>query len=65
MFRKTLKKKYVRSRELKDAEEAEMILVEALEDYSRHRIHSSIEYTTLDEFAKSWQKTNSREIANR
>ena len=46
LFHKTLKKEYVRSREFKDAEEAEMVLVEALEDYNRHRIHSSRVHNT-------------------
>ena len=38
--------------EFKDAEEAEVALLEALDDYNRHRIHSAIGYATPDEFAK-------------
>ena len=64
-FHKTLKKEYVWPHEFKDAEEAEVTLLEALDDYNRHRIHSAIGYATPDEFAKRWEKTNPQEVANR
>ena len=64
-FHKTLKKEYVWPYEFKDAEEAEVVLLEALDDYNRHRIHSAIGYTTPDEFAKRWEKANPQEVANR
>ena len=46
-------------------EEAEVILLEALEDYNRHRIHSAIGYVTPDEFARQGEKKNPQEAANR
>ena len=64
-FHKTLKKEYVWPHEFKDAEEAEVALLEALDDYNRHRVHSAIGYATPDEFAKRWEKTNPQEVANR
>ena len=47
-FHKTLKKEYVWPHEFKDAEEAEVALLEAPDDYNRHRIHSAIGYATPD-----------------
>ena len=40
-------------------------ILEALDDYNRHRIHSVIGYATPDEFAKRWEKINPQEVANR
>ena len=64
-FHKTLKKEYVWPHEFKDAEEAEVTLLEALDGYNRHMIHSAIGYATPDEFAKRWEKANPQEVANR
>ena len=35
-----------------------MTLLEALDDYNRHRIHFVIGYATPDELAKRWEKAN-------
>ena len=64
-FHKTLKKEYVWPHEFKDAEEAEVALLDALDDYNRNRIHSAIGYLTPDEFARRWAKENLQEVANR
>ena len=42
-----------------------MALLEALDDYNRHRIHSATGYATPDGFAKRWEKANPQEVANR
>ena len=64
-FHKMLKKEYVWPHGFKYAEWAEVVLLEALDDYNRHRIHSAIGYATPDEFAKRWEKANPQEVANR
>ena len=64
-FHRMPKKEYVWPHEFKDAEEAEVALLEELDDYNLHRIHSAIGYATPDEFAKRWEKTNPQEVANR
>ena len=64
-FHKTLKKEYAWPHEFKDAEEAEVALLGALDDYNRHRIHSAIGYAPPDAFAKRWEKANPQEVANR
>ena len=64
-FHKTLKKEYAWPHEFKDAEVVEVAPLEALDDYNRHRIRSSIGYATPDEFAKRWEKANPQEVANR
>ena len=64
-FYKTLKKEYVWPHEFKDVEEAEVALLEALDDYNRHRIHPVMGYATPDGFAKRWEKANPQEAASR
>ena len=64
-FHKALKKEYVWPHEFKDAEEAEVTLLDALDGYNRHRIHSAIGYATPDEFAKRWEKANPQGVASR
>ena len=64
-FHKTLKKEYAWPHEFKDAEVVEVVPLEALDDYNRHRIRSAIGYATPDEFAKRWEKANPQVVANR
>ena len=64
-FHKTPKKEYVWPREFQNVEEAEVTRLDALDDYNRNRIHSSLGYLTPDEFAKRWEKENPQEVANR
>lgn len=62
---KALKKDYVWSRGFQNAEEAEVTLLEVLDDYNRNKIHSAIGYETPDEFVGRWEKENQQGVANR
>ena len=64
-FHKALKKEYVWPHEFKDAEEAGVTLLDALDGYNRHMIHFAIGYATPDEFAKRWEKANPQGVASR
>ena len=57
-FHKTLKKEYIWPREFANYQEAERIIAEAIADYNKERIHSSIGYMTPAEFAELWEMTN-------
>ena len=57
-FHKTLKKEYIWPHEFANYQEAERIIAEALADYNKERIHSSIGYMTPAEFAELWEMTN-------
>lgn len=57
-FHKTLKKEYIWPREFANYQEAERVIAEALADYNKERIHSSIGYMTPAEFAELWEMTN-------
>ena len=57
-FHKTLKKEYIWPHEFANYQEAEKIIAEAIADYNKERIHSSIGYMTPAEFAELWEMTN-------
>ena len=57
-FHKTLKKEYIWPHEFANYQEAEKIIAEAIADYNKERIHSSIGYMTPAEFVELWEMTN-------
>ncbi len=55
-FHKTLKRKYIWPRDSQDYQEAERAIEEALVDYNRRRIHSSLGYLTPMEYMDAWKR---------
>ena len=58
LFHKILKKEYIWPHEFANYQETEKIIAEAIADYNKEQIHSSIGYMTPAEFAKLWEMTN-------
>ena len=60
-FHKTLKKEYIWPYDFRTYQEAELVIRDAVVDYNRDRIHSSLGYLTPYEFISKWKPEHPRE----